>query len=60
MRSFCVLTFVRVLTGIGIVLVCISGMFVADVLPIMALPRAEHMPPCQDTWTYHACTICDK
>lgn len=58
MHTFCMLIFVR--TGIDIVLACITGVFVANVLLITVLLCAEHMPLRQDTWTYHACTICDK
>lgn len=60
MHSFGMLTFVFLLTGIGIVLVCFTGIFVANVLLITVLLCTEHMPLRQDTWTYHACTICDK
>ena len=59
-HSFRMLTFVFVLTGIGIVLACITGTFVANVLLIMVPPCTEHMPLHQDTWTYHVCTICDN
>lgn len=60
MRSFHVLTFACVLTGVGIVPVRTGGVFVADVFLPVALPRTEHMPPRQDMWSEHACAVCDK
>lgn len=61
MHSFCMLTFVFVGAGTDIPLACITSVFVANVLLlIMVLLCTEHMPLRQDTWTYHACTICDK
>lgn len=60
MHSFCMLTFVFVPTGTDIVLARITGIFVANVSLIVVPLCTEHMPLRQDTWTHHACAICDK
>lgn len=49
MHSFCMLASVFVCTALCIALVCISGIFVANVLLIKLALRAEHMPLHQDS-----------